>query len=152
MALVNNPTIAQGSALAEAEKEEQKQRVLNAVRMLYDEALGVEEGMGIIHEGHATAKELGPDLGRGMGMTMREKPVSNMVGMDMTGMAVMDKKQVPGFPQDMWMPMNEAVAKPETYGLAPGWSGAVTGMMTLVRILPPDKYEKKTSSSTPNRR
>src|SRR5262249_7814575 len=36
----------------------------------------------------------------------------------------------------------EAVAKPETYGLAPGWSGALMGMMTLVRVLPPDKYEE----------
>jgi len=40
------------------------------------------------------------------------------------------------------MIMDEAVAKPETYGLAPGWSGAIVGMMTLVRVLPPDKYEE----------
>ena len=32
------------------------------------------------------------------------------------------------------MVMDEAVAKPETYGLAPGWSGALMGMMTLVRV------------------
>jgi hypothetical protein len=37
--------------------------------------------------------------------------------------------------------MDDAVAKPETYGLAPGWSGGLAGMMTLVRVLPPDKYE-----------
>jgi manganese oxidase len=42
----------------------------------------------------------------------------------------------------MVMVMDEAVAKPETYGLAPGWSGALMGMMTLVRVLPPDKYEE----------
>jgi manganese oxidase len=48
----------------------------------------------------------------------------------------------PGFPQDMVMIMDEAVAKPETYGLAPGWSGGLAGMMTLVRVLPPDKYEE----------
>jgi hypothetical protein len=40
------------------------------------------------------------------------------------------------------MIMDEAVAKPETYGLAPGWSGTVVGMMTLVRVLPSDKYEE----------
>ena len=40
------------------------------------------------------------------------------------------------------MVMDEAVAKPETYGLAPGWSGALMGMMTLVRVLPSDKYEE----------
>jgi hypothetical protein len=42
----------------------------------------------------------------------------------------------------MVMVMDEAVAKPETYGLSPGWSGALMGMMTLVRVLPPDKYEE----------
>ena len=53
-----------------------------------------------------------------------------------------EKVRVPGFPQDMWMPMDEEVAGPETYGLAPGWSGAVGGMMTLVRVFPPAEYEK----------
>ena len=105
--------------------------------------MGMEEGMGMVRQGHALDEELGPGLGRGMGMTAREKPVSHMAGMEHAPAGMeMDKKRVPGFPQDMWMPMDEAVAKPETYGLAPGWSGAVTGMMTLVRILPPEKYEK----------
>ncbi len=40
------------------------------------------------------------------------------------------------------MPMDEAVAKPETYGLRPTWSAAVQGMMTLVRVLPPGLYDK----------
>jgi hypothetical protein len=53
-----------------------------------------------------------------------------------------DRRRVPGYPQDMHMSMDEAVAKLETYGLAPGWSGVVVGMMTLVRVLPPDKYEE----------
>lgn len=54
---------------------------------------------------------------------------------------------VPGFPQDAYMEsrmmaMDEAVAKPENYGLRPGWSGFMQGMMTFVRILPPDIYDK----------
>jgi FtsP/CotA-like multicopper oxidase with cupredoxin domain len=53
-----------------------------------------------------------------------------------------DQKRVPGYPQDMWMTMDEAVAKPETYGLAPGWTGATMGMMTYIRVLPPDMYDK----------
>ena len=53
-----------------------------------------------------------------------------------------ERRRVPGYPQDMHMIMDEAVAKPETYGLAPGWSGAIVGMMTLVRVLPSDKYEE----------
>ena len=35
---------------------------------------------------------------------------------------------------------NEAVASPETEGMAPGWTGAMMGMMTTVRVLPPDRY------------
>ena len=52
------------------------------------------------------------------------------------------KKAVPGYPQDMWMPMDDMVNKPENYGLRKGWSGAMMGMMTLVRVLPPDRYEE----------
>jgi len=42
----------------------------------------------------------------------------------------------------MWMPMDEDVTKPETFGLPRDWSAALGGMMTLVRVLPPDKYEE----------
>jgi hypothetical protein len=31
---------------------------------------------------------------------------------------------------------------PETYGLPAGWSGFMGGMMTLVRVLPPEQFEK----------
>jgi hypothetical protein len=42
----------------------------------------------------------------------------------------------------MWMPMDDLVAnKPEVYGLPKNWTGAMMGMMTLVRVLPPDKYD-----------
>ena len=55
------------------------------------------------------------------------------------------KKLVPGYPQDdmmMMMIVDEAVAKPETNGLPPGWSASLQGMMSLVRVLPPDKYDQ----------
>ncbi|MDQ6652257.1 MAG: multicopper oxidase domain-containing protein [Acidobacteriota bacterium] len=113
--------------------------------------MGMEEGMGMIRQGSATSEELGPGMGRGMGMTTREKEVSNMVGQGgkngmqgMQGMQGMDddKKKVPGYPQDMTMMMDESVVKPETYGLPKGWTGSMMGMMTLVRVLPPDLYDK----------
>ncbi len=117
--------------------------------------MGMEEGMGMMRQGPALSEEYGPGMGRGMGMTQREKPTSSMAGMEMgekhehQGSMTMgmtkERKGVPGFPQDMWMPMDEAVVKPETYGLAQDWSGAVTGMMTLVRVLPPDLYNKVVS-------
>ncbi len=52
------------------------------------------------------------------------------------------KKVVPGYPQDMWMPMDEMFGKPENLGLRKGWSGAMMGLMTLVRVLPPDKFDE----------
>ena len=41
----------------------------------------------------------------------------------------------------MMMPMDDAVAKPETYGMAKDWTAATQGMMAIVRVLPPDKYD-----------
>jgi FtsP/CotA-like multicopper oxidase with cupredoxin domain len=53
------------------------------------------------------------------------------------------KKQVPGYPQDMWMNFDEWVRpKPENHGLRAGWAAAMGGMMTLVRVLPSDKYDE----------
>jgi ribosomal protein L37AE/L43A len=55
-----------------------------------------------------------------------------------------DKKKVPGYPQDdmMMMIVDDEVAKPETWGLAPGWTASMMGMMNLVRIMPEDKYNQ----------
>ncbi len=49
-------------------------------------------------------------------------------------------RQVKGYPQDMWMVMDEAFAKPETHMLRPTWTGGMMGMMTLVRVLTPDMW------------
>jgi hypothetical protein len=58
-----------------------------------------------------------------------------------------DANSVPGFPQDAFMEgpamaMDQMVDKPENFGLRPGWSGFMAGMMSFVRVLPPDKYDK----------
>ena len=111
---------------------------------------GMEEGMGVVREGHALSQHLGPAMGRGMGITAdRERNVSNTVAQQHehqgAGPSQEEKKKVPGYPQDdlmMTMFMDKEVAKPETNGLAPGWSAALQGMMSLIRVLPPDKYEK----------
>jgi FtsP/CotA-like multicopper oxidase with cupredoxin domain len=73
--------------------------------------------------------------------------------MAMPGMADMasdvsaNANSVPGFPQDAYMEgpamaMDEKVEKPENYGLRPGWSGYMMGMMTFLRVLPADKYDE----------
>ena len=67
-----------------------------------------------------------------------------MAGMNMPGMQT---PKAPGYPQDAFMEgpmmeMDKAVEKPETFGLPKGWSGYMGGMMTLVRVMPPDKYDQ----------
>ena len=52
---------------------------------------------------------------------------------------------VPGFPQDglMEMAMDRAVdTGPEFMELPPGWSAGMQGMMTLMRIMPPEQYDR----------
>ena len=128
----------------------------------------MERGMGILREGSAGAQENGPSLGRGMGMgSTLEQATSNgpmsrsaapaetgdsqmMPMMEMqTDMADISKdaNSIPGFPQDAFMEgpvmsMDGMFDRPETRGLRPGWSGYMQGMMTLVRVLPPDQYER----------
>src|SRR5499433_1734144 len=70
------------------------------------------------------------------GMTLVKKQVSDVE------LTEAEKKKVPGYPQDMMMIMDDDVAKPETYGLAAGWTASMMGMMTLVRVLPEDKYNE----------
>lgn len=58
--------------------------------------------------------------------------------------------RVPGFPQDMNMAMysEEELARlnrPETRGMRAEWFRDVTGLMTVVRILPPDLYDQVVS-------
>src|SRR6266852_7383016 len=123
---------------------------------------GMEEGMGMLRQGSATSNENGPSLGRGMGVgSTAEQAVSNsplkeerqtqhegMPGMQMAKPDVSkDANSVPGFPQDAFMEgpmmaMDQMVDKPENFGLLPGWSGFMAGMMSFVRVLPPGKYDK----------
>jgi hypothetical protein len=70
------------------------------------------------------------------GMTLVRKQSSGVA------LTEAEKKRAPGYPQDMMMIVDDDVAKPETYGLAPGWTASMMGMMTLVRVLPEDKYNE----------
>ena len=129
---------------------------------------GMEEGMGMIREGTATAEGSGPSLGRGMGvgstldqltsngpLSRKQTGEAMPVNSEMQGMVIdpskaqvsRDANSVPGFPQDAFMEgpamaMDAMFQKPETDGLRPGWSGFMGGMMTLVRVLPPDQYNR----------
>ena len=73
------------------------------------------------------------------------------VGMAATGMMMQTEQPTPpdadrvrGFPQDafMEMKMDDMVKKPETAGLPPNWTAGMMGMMSLLRVLPPAKYDE----------
>jgi manganese oxidase len=122
---------------------------------------GMEQGMGMPRGGSATSPENGPSLGRGMGGgSAAERATSNSpfnspssmqhprtAGMQMPAPDVSkNANSVPGFPQDAFMEgplmaMDAMVDKPENFGLRPGWSGFMGGMMTFVRVLPAGTYD-----------
>jgi hypothetical protein len=83
--------------------------------------------------------------------------MAGMMAMDMgdnamreqAGNIVPDANNVPNFPQDAYMEgptMNmehsSMLDKPENFGLHPGWSSSMQGMMTFLRVLPPDRYDE----------
>lgn len=120
----------------------------------------METGMGMLDKGHALSEEFGPSLGRGLGMAAdNHRPTSAMVGAAQStpaagtehdqhqhhAGAAPDAENTPGFPQDMWMPTPNDMpyaTKPENYKLRQGWTGAMMGMMTLIRVLPPKLYDE----------
>jgi hypothetical protein len=73
----------------------------------------------------------------GMPMRMQTDHGSQMIASDAT--------KVPGFPQDafMDMPMDEVAGNnAEFIDLPRNWSAGMQGMMTLLRVMPPDRYER----------
>jgi manganese oxidase len=76
-----------------------------------------------------------------------EKAMQGMAGMQMQPPDIgPNANTVPGFPQDAFMEgpamaMDQRVDKPENFGLRPGWSGFMMGMMNFLRVLPPDQYD-----------
>ena len=128
-------------------------------------------GMGMLQgtPGVPLGDDYGPAVGRGLGgvgntsdTASTNGPLSEVMAkaamsgmqhdMGSTQMGDMqldiapDANSVPNFPQDAYMEgpmmtMDAAVERPENYGLKPGWSGYMQGMMTFVRVLEPDRYD-----------
>ena len=128
-------------------------------------------GMGMITRGPALNPDFGPQLGRGTGEnTGTDRAVPNgpqpgQGGMPgMPGMPAQPKPGgheghggagtlVPGFPQsmggmgmEMYTPSQlKKIRRPETRGMRKNWFEGVEGLMTVVRVLPPDLYERVVS-------
>jgi hypothetical protein len=112
----------------------------------------MEAGMGII-EGSALGDAAGPAFGRTINLGAEgDRAVSNMPMQAQSGQqpsflqpgrtAPPNQGMFPGYPQDMFMVMDDVVAKPETYGMRRGWTGGTMGMMTVVRVLEPALFDK----------
>lgn len=126
-------------------------------------------GMGMITRGPALSPEFGASLGRGTGeQTGPERAVGNGPKMDdkmkMDPKMKMDNgkdphaghggatKTVPGFPQSMagmTMYSEKEIEKLnsrwQTRGMRKGWFEGVEGLMTVVRVLPPELYDRVVS-------
>ncbi len=108
-------------------------------------------GLGMIARGPALSREHGPHLGRGTGeQTGNEREMANG---QMIGRREKDAGyRVPGYPQDM-MDMHgmhppehvKKFNKPQTRGMRRNWYAGVEALMTVVRVLPPDLYDKVVS-------
>ena len=118
---------------------------------------GLDDGMGMLQQGDALADDVGPSLGRAVGVGAdADRAVTNM---PLDGLGSRDRARrrarrmacrsrpmrmiVPGYPQDMWMVMDEAFAgKPETHELRTDWTAGMMGMMTLVRVVEPGLFDE----------
>ena len=109
-------------------------------------------GLGII-EGRATGESAGTAFGRDVNIGAAERSVPNMplastaggqaVSVPLPGGAdAPNRGMFPGYPQDMFMEMDDLVAKPETFGMRRGWSAGTMGMMTVVRVLQPEMFDR----------
>jgi FtsP/CotA-like multicopper oxidase with cupredoxin domain len=106
-------------------------------------------GMLTLGRGGPFTGELGPtSQGRGTGeQTSDERAVRN--GNGMGGRAKDPGYKVPGYPQDM-MDMHgmhppehvKKINKPETRGMRRNWFAGVEALMTVLRVLPPDLYDR----------
>ncbi|PYV79144.1 MAG: copper oxidase [Acidobacteria bacterium] len=119
----------------------------------YGPSLGRGLGIGSTNDQPTPNGPLSQERAKQAMATMLNQEMPGMQHGEMQGMQHGEEElpenanQVPGFPQDAFMEgpmmaMDKMVDKPENYGLRPGWSGFMQGMMTFVRVLPPDIYDK----------
>ncbi len=107
----------------------------------------MSNSLGMITRGPALAKEHGPHMGRGMGeQTGGDRSTRNG---PLTGGNPDPRFRVPGYPQDMMDMMGmyspEHIAKfnkLQTRGMRREWYAGVEGLMTVLRVLPPDLYDQ----------
>jgi FtsP/CotA-like multicopper oxidase with cupredoxin domain len=126
-----------------------------------------QSGMGMTQGGPALSPDNGPSLGRSMGestgveraVPTGQGPAQSHAGhagqmgtMQHEGHGNPNARRVPGFPADMMDMMGmyseaelKKINKPETRGMRRNWFAGVEALHTVVRVLPPDLYDKVVS-------
>ena len=115
-------------------------------------SLGRGMGVGTNTDTATTNGALSPNKTTDTMAGMQRMDHDHMEGMDMSSMSMdadvaTNANSVPGFPHDAFMEgpmmaMDKMVERPGNFGLRPGWSGFMQGMMSFVRVIPPDLYDK----------
>ena len=80
-----------------------------------------------------------------MPMTMNHGQNMQMSDMNTEDKVAPDANTVPGFPQDGFMDMSMdqvGANRPEFMDLPPNWSAGMQGMISLLRVMPPEQYRK----------
>jgi hypothetical protein len=128
--------------------------------------MNAQAGMGMTQGGSALAHDNGPSMGRGMGENTGVERAVPTMPLDMPKKpepgghdAAMDHKmsearKVPGYPADM-MDMAgmytaaeiKKLTKPETRGMRRNWYAGIEALHTIVRVLPPELYDKVVSGT-----
>jgi hypothetical protein len=127
--------------------------------------MNAQAGMGMTQGGTALSRDNGPSLGRAMGentgaeRAVPTMPLSMRQKNDSTDTHAADEhhdmtkgRKVPGFPADMMDMMGmyteseiKKLNKPESRGMRRGWFAGVEALHTIVRVLPPELYDKVVS-------
>ena len=138
----------------------------------YGPSLGRGMGFGSTVDNATTNGPLSAEMSRSAmaGMTgpqpaMSKLQMDNMMAMDMTPQAMKEQhastspnaNNVPNYPQDAYMegPMmnmehTPLVDRPENFGLRPGWSASMQGMMTFLRVLPAGQVRRSHRPHAPS--
>jgi hypothetical protein len=149
-----NQMATQAGPMTRSANDGQQARAQESTKVL-------EASAGMDDNGPLADTQLNPDM---MGMMMETQQNSprmsslqkrNMAALDMSMHAMQQQdtdiapnaNDVPNFPQDAYMEgpmmnMDTLVEKPENYGLRPDWTRYMQGMMTFLRVLPPNKYDE----------
>jgi FtsP/CotA-like multicopper oxidase with cupredoxin domain len=130
--------------------------------------MNAQAGMGMTQGGSALSHDNGPSMGRAMGentgveravptmpldMQPKSEELKGMQGHESGGIHDMKAaRKVPGYPADMMdmpMPYSQAdlarLNKNETRGMRRNWFHGIEALHTIVRVLPPDLYDKVVS-------